>query len=289
MKKIANFIVMGFLVSIVGCSKPLANYEGFDKSELPKTSSSEVEKKKISVEELKIIKEGSIEFECTSLEDTRNLVNEAVKKTGAYISNENITTFPERAEQSLEIRVPAENFNTLVSEISKGVAQFDNKNIRLLDVTEDYIDTQSRLEVKKALELRYKELLTQAKTVQDILAIEEQIGILREEIESAEGKLKLYDDRISWSTLKVSYYVKTNVSIKFSTHFQNGFQNGWRNLVWLLVGIVNVWPFFLILIFAGFAIRNHRKRKKDKLKAEKETQIQPNTSQEEDVAKEQVD
>jgi hypothetical protein len=278
MKKVANLIVMSFLLTIVGCSEPLANYEAFDRSESPKTSSSEseVENQKISVQELKIIKEGSLAFECTSLEETRDLINEAVKKTGAYISNENITTFPERAEQSLEIRVPAENFDTLVSQISQGVTQFENKNIRVLDVTEDYIDTQSRLEVKKALELRYQELLSQAKTVQDILAIEEQIGILREEIESAEGKLELYDDRIAWSTLKVSYYVKTNVSIRFSRHFQNGFQNGWRNLVWLLVGIVNVWPFWLILILVGFAIRNQRKRKKDQLKAE--TQTPPDNS-----------
>ncbi len=276
MKKIANLVVLGFLVSVVGCSQPEANDEGSSDLQSENTASqSEIKEnknKKVPTKELKIIKEGDLEFESTSLEQTRAKINEVIKMTGAYISDESISSYESRSQQRLEIRVPVENFDTLVSEISKGVTQFDNKNIRVLDITEDYVDTQSRLKVKKALELRYKELLTKANTVEDILAIEEQIGTLREVIESAEGKLKLYDDRISLSTLNVTYYQKTTASVRFSTHFQDGFINGWRNLIWVLVGVVNIWPFVLILIIAGFGFQQSRKNKKGKLKAEQKTQ-----------------
>ena len=166
MKKIANLIALGFVVSTVACSQPDASYEGSSDLQTVEnvTSESEVtEDKNIPTKELKIIKEGDLEFESTDLAQTRAKINEAVKTTGAYISNESVSSSETRSQQRLEIRVPVENFDTLVDKISEGVVQFENKNIRVLDEKdprkEEYIRDMIRIqndmrEVRQELEIR---------------------------------------------------------------------------------------------------------------------------------------
>ena len=109
-------------------------------------------------------------------------------------------------ENSITIRIPSEEFDGLLADVSAGVTHFDKREIRALDVTAEFVDVEARLKTKKETELRYRELLTQAKTVEEILKIEEQVDKLRAELESTEGRLRLMKDRESYSTLGVSFY-----------------------------------------------------------------------------------
>ena len=61
---------------------------------------------------------------------------------------------------------------------------------------------------KKEVEARYRELLTRATSVEEILKIEEQIGNIRTEIESAEGRLRYLSNQVQYSTLHVTFYEK---------------------------------------------------------------------------------
>ena len=64
------------------------------------------------------------------------------------------------------------------------------KNVSVQDVTEEYLDIEARLKTKKEVEARYIEILkSKTKTVEDVLKAEEQIRIIREEIEAREGRL----------------------------------------------------------------------------------------------------
>ena len=116
-------------------------------------------------------------------------------------------------------------------------------------MTDQYYDAEARLAVKRDVENRYRELLKKADNIKDILAIEEQVAKLREEIESVEIQLKHYDDRVALSTLTVTYS-ETKEKPRpptFLTHFGNGVVNGWNNLAWCFVGLVNIWPFLLMI------------------------------------------
>ncbi|VGO14988.1 hypothetical protein PDESU_03568 [Pontiella desulfatans] len=211
----------------------------------------------------KLIKTGDLSFECANLGETRREIEAAVKQHGGFIVNERLYHGYNKktSNQALKIRVPSERFDALVADISKGAQRVDQRTIVIEDVTEQYIDTETRLAVKCQLETRYRELLTEAKTVKDILSIEEQLATLREDIESAEGKLKRLDDQVALSTLDVTYYVSLDESPEFARYFRNGLGNGWENLVWFFVGLLNIWPFILIvvLLVGGFIYRKKRK------------------------------
>jgi hypothetical protein len=109
------------------------------------------------------------------------------KELNAYISNESQNNYGERLQYNQMIRVPADQFDLLLQKIEGEAVNVESKNIHTQDVTEEFIDVEARLKTKKELETRYRELLKQAKTVQDIVSIEGQIAAVRSEIESMEG------------------------------------------------------------------------------------------------------
>ncbi len=222
-----------------------------------------VDNQELHLIDIKIIKEGEIYFETTDLAKMRKLIDEAVNNLEGYISKEDEYTYNDRISQILIIRVPAENFDKLVSETSKGVNRFDSKGIQVKDVTEEYLDIELRLKIKKETENRFRQLLAKANTVDEILSIEKEIGELRTDIESIEERLKYLQNRISYSTLSVTIYERVSTPVGFASKFGAGLKNGWNNFIWFLIGLINIWPFIGLLGIIGImAFRRKRKTRK---------------------------
>ena len=235
-------------------------------SNKPENFESEVSQKKL---DRKLIKTGTIEFETENLNETNARIISSVKKLGGYISNENeYNNNYGQITINLTVRIPSKNFDALLSEVSKGVTHFDNKSINVKDVTEEFIDVQARIKTKKELETRYLQILEKAKTVKEISEIERELGNLRADIESFEGRLKYLKDQVSFSTLDIRFYELTQVekSNKFGEKFIDGFASGWENLIWFFIGLTNIWPFIILIIVLIWFIRRRiiarRNRKK---------------------------
>jgi len=221
----------------------------------------------IKVTERKIIKEGSISFETDNITDARKKIDKVVKELGAYVSADTENKYPEKIQQNMTIRVPIADFDNLLNKIVSGAEHLDSKDINATDVTEEFLDIQARIKTKKELEARYLQILTKANSVSDIMEVERQIGVLREEIESAEGRLKFLENRTSLSTLHVTFYEYHESEKGFGSEFSRGFVNGWTNMVWFLVGLVNIWPFLIFMAgIIWFIINRINKRKANKAK-----------------------
>ena len=251
------------LLLIAGCEQKAVDSRSRLASEpLPEKTDSVTDKPVLPSLDRKIIKEGEIHFETSDLDETRQRITASVTSLEGYISKENQYTYNDRISQTLEIRVPSGNFDKLIEDISKGVERFDMKRVQATDVTEEYLDIELRMRIKKETENRYRELLAKAQTVEEILSIEKQIGELRAEIESIEGRLKYLKDQISYSTLTVTFYEMVSTPVSFTSKLGVGLKNGWNNFIWFLIGLVNVWPFILLGSFGVLGIIAYRKRRK---------------------------
>lgn len=215
-----------------------------------------------SMTERKVIKKGEIKFQTKSIQETTNFISENIKNLQGYISSDNVYNSEDRITQRIEIRIPSNSFDDLLSRISNNVKKIEYKNVQLEDVTEEYIDVESRIKTKKELENRYIELLSKAKTVQEILSIEKELGTLRSDIESIEGRLKYLKDQVSLSTLSVEYYQLTSTTLNFSSKLGQAFVMGWKFLLSFIIGLVHLWPFIIIIgIIIYITIRFSRKKK----------------------------
>ncbi|MCO6495095.1 MAG: DUF4349 domain-containing protein [Bacteroidetes bacterium] len=212
----------------------------------------------------KIIKEGNISFETSDINETRILISKTVKELNGYISDDNAYDYNDRTEQSLSIRVPANNFDSLLNKISQFAKKIDSKNVNTQDVTEEFIDIEARLKNKKELETRYLELLKQARNVDEILSIEKEINTLRSDIDAIEGRLKYLKSRVSYSTLRVDFYEKKIPDFGFGSKIGQAIVNGWSNLLGFLIAMLSLWPFILVAIGTIFFYKRYRKNRKNR-------------------------
>lgn len=214
--------------------------------------------------ERKLIKEGSIEYKADNLAQAKKQLLKATEKWKGYVGSESAYNTSERNSTTFIIRVPAANFDSLLASATIGIDHFDRKDITVKDVTEEYVDVEARLKTKKDLEQRYQEIMKKATTVSEMLEIEKEMGTLRADIESIEGRLNVLKSQVSFSTLTVTTYEMVTAPSFFGTRIGSGFINGWNNLLDFFVFIVNLWPFFLLGAAGYVGIRRWRANKRVK-------------------------
>ncbi len=226
------------------------NNSSFDKNE------------NVSVER-KLIKTGSVTFETKKLEATRKTILDLVDQNDGYVASDNQYKSNDRITTTITVRIPVKSFDVVIEGIAKGADKFDNKNIRVSDVTEQFLDVEARLRTKKALEAKYLEILKKAKTVREILDVERELGKLRGDIEATEGRLKYLQSQVSFSTLNITFYKKIAGSeIGFGGKIADAFKQGFENVKVFMVSMINVWPFLIILFLLIFYARKRMKRTK---------------------------
>lgn len=220
-----------------------------------------VEKTKGAIIERKLIKNGRITFETPDLKRTKGQILSAVKKYKGYISSDSQNEQYDRINNHLTVRVPFQKFDSLLIGISKEIEKFDTKEIKISDVTEQFLDIQTRLKNKKKLEKRYLEILKKAKTVKEIIEVEREIGKLRGDIESAEGRLKYLSDQVSFSTLNISFYKKISSESSFTKKLKNALKDGYDSIKSFFIFLVGIWPLVIILLVAFLWYRRRRKKR----------------------------
>lgn len=202
----------------------------------------------IDVPERKVIRKGEIRFRTKDILETSAFITGIVKELDGYIAGDNVYNSGDRSTQRMELRIPSVHFDDLLQRISENAKTIESKNIEAQDVTEEYIDVEARIKTKKELENRYMELLSKAKTVEEMLSIEKELGTLRSDIESTEGRLKYLKDQVSFSSLSVEFYQLTGSALNFSSRLGQALVTGWKWLLEFIIGMVHFWPFILIIV-----------------------------------------
>lgn len=210
----------------------------------------------------KLIKEGRLTFETDNLEKTNKLIQEQCKKLNGYVSKDNLLKDEYTITNYMEIRIPTDQFDAFLNSVENSYKKFDEKNIEVLDVSEEYVDVQSRIKTKKELEQRYFDILNKANKVSELLEVESQLNNVRNDIESAEGRLKYLNDRIAYSTFYIHFYETTSAPIGFFGELGKSFVAGWKGILYFILGLVSLWPIVLII---GIVIYWLIKRRRNKL------------------------
>lgn len=196
----------------------------------------------------KIIKTGSISLTVEEYDSAIVHIKSIIKANQAYISNEYENKTSYSISNTLTIRVTAAYFDKLVDGLEGAGYNVTSKNIEMQDVTAEFVDIQARLKTKRETEERYREIMKQAKTIREVLEVESYLKSVREEIESAEGRLKYLSDKVSYSTLTltVSQNADNPYEPGFGSKAGNAFSAGWEILKGIVIGFFFLWPLWFI-------------------------------------------
>ena len=213
----------------------------------------------------KLIKTGDISFETSDLYGTRRKIIASLKNLKGYVSEENETNDSYRRGLTLKLRVPAKNFDLLLDSVSGNAAKIDSKNVRVSDVTSQFIDIKTKLANQQLLEKRYQELLKRSDKISDVLQVENKLTEIRTAIDSTQGTLNYLSRQVAYSTLEVNFYSEQTPQYSGTTigdRLSASLKGGWELMQNLFFGIINIWPLVIVAIAAFVAIKRWRAKRK---------------------------
>ena len=204
----------------------------------------------------KLIKNATVKLEVKNLKKYNEGLHQKIKQYGGYIAQEDNFFTRGKSESVLIIKVPVQQFETLMYELGGPDIKVIERSIKSEDVTGQVVDTKSRLEAKKQMQLKYLEFLKQSKNMTEVLQVQEEINGLQEEIEAAAGRIQYLSSQSAYSTINLSFYeptigfVPTNTDPSFFTQAATAFKSGAEFIKSLLLGMISIWP-LLLLAFIG--------------------------------------
>ncbi|GAA4954139.1 hypothetical protein GCM10023224_44290 [Streptomonospora halophila] len=171
------------------------------------------------------------------VENVRGAAEEAVdwtESTGGYVAAENVqTTEGSPPHASLTLHVPQKRYEEALEELA-GLGTRSSLDRRVEDVTEQVADVDSRVESAEASLERLRELLDEAESVEDVLAVEEQISTRQQDLEALQARQESLAQQTSYGTVRLDLappetYVEEPADD--SIGFLGGLLRGWRALV----------------------------------------------------------
>jgi hypothetical protein len=154
----------------------------------------------LAVDQRQIIYTGSITIRVENVERTAAEVTSMATGVGGFVGGDKRTDDGGRSEAVLTLRVPASRFTAMVDDIAdKGTD--DRRAISTEDVTEDVVDLDARITTQQARVASARRLLAQAKTINDLVTLENELGKREADLASLEGKKRRLDDLTALSTI----------------------------------------------------------------------------------------
>lgn len=174
---------------------------------VPKVGEKEAEDVTLPTADRQIIYRASLVLNVKDFAETERQVSALVKQTGGFIAQ-----FREERPSGAQrggrwtVRVPVPQFNRFVDETARlGVSQ--SREITSEDVSEEFVDLTARLKNKQQLEARLLELVAKrGDEIKDVLALENELSRVREEIERMQGRLRYLTDRVALTTVEIAAY-----------------------------------------------------------------------------------
>lgn len=155
-------------------------------------------------EDQKVVKTGSLKVKVDDFDKADQDVRTLTKQSGGFVAYSSDTGEGRDRSLVLTVKVPAALFDSFIAELKtygKEVVSFSENSD---DVTRVYTDLQARLKNQKAVETRLVSILAQAANVTEILEVEKELGMVRQNIEQLQSQVNYYDSQIDMSSVTIS-------------------------------------------------------------------------------------
>lgn len=228
-------------------------------------------------DEQMVIRTKTIRLEVESTEDSVNAVRELTRDVSGTVTDMQVATddgWVHRSEGDgaamrgwVTVRVPTDSYEDyLVSIMELGTVQYQSETSE--DVTQKHVDLSARLENLRAQEARLREFFEAAQTVEEMLAIEQELGRVRGEIESLDAQITYLERQAAMATVTIELTEPRPVVAPQgpSWGFVEAITDGFRGAATLLTGVITLviatsplWLLGLVLFFPIRAIVRKRR------------------------------
>ena len=191
-----------------------------------------------------IARKAELTITTKDFEAARAQVDEILKRQSGYIGEMSVSS-PADTERKLTaiLRVPADRLEAAIAELKK-VGRVESESQAGEEVTSQYVDLQARLTNARNTEQRLTELLrTRTGKLEEVVAVEEKLSEVREQIERMEAEKKALTKRVDFGTVALSLAEEHQAQMRMvpqsvGTQFHNAAVEGYRSVVGSVISVL---------------------------------------------------
>jgi hypothetical protein len=151
-----------------------------------------------------IIYNGDLSLVVKDVEETQEEVAELVEGVDGYVVSSGSYAYGDGLRRaSLQVRVPAEQFNPVMASLRDLALDIEQDSISSQDVTQEYVDLESRLTALEAKADRLDELMDRAEDTEAVLAVYEELSETQMRIEETKGRMRYLERSAAMATITI--------------------------------------------------------------------------------------
>lgn len=219
---------------------PLESVEGEVDNSISKGNENAVEQKNTDIQEeniaaeemeinqsnRKIIYTANLSIEVKNYQQILNKIQSEITNRGGYIVDSNMIGETEHNPTNghVTVRIPQNQFREFMQIVEEGSNNVLDSSVSGQDVTEEFIDLDSRLKSKRVVEERLLSFMEQAEKTEDLLTISNDLADVQGELDEITGRIKYLENRTDLATITISIKEK-NITI---SGINDGDLNTWE-------------------------------------------------------------
>jgi primosomal protein N'' len=152
----------------------------------------------------KLIRTAELSVEIDRYEEAAESVGVTARELGGYVAEVRSARSEGKWHGALVIRFPADRFDEAIRRLGR-LGKTLSQSVATQDVTKKVMDLESRIRVKRDAEARMRDVLrSRPAKLSDIVAAEQELTRLVEEIEQMEGERRFLDQQVAYSSVSVT-------------------------------------------------------------------------------------
>jgi len=152
-----------------------------------------------------IIYTGELSLVVSDTDVAQSEVIALAEDAGGYVSGANSYVYNQGLRRiNLTLRVPAEAFNDMMAALRDLALEVTQDSVGSEDVTQEYVDLESRLKALEVKAERLEELMDEAEDTEAVLAVYEELSETQIRIEETKGRMQYLERRSAMATITVT-------------------------------------------------------------------------------------
>lgn len=155
-----------------------------------------------------VVQESSLSLVVKNVRESSDKATDWAKSVGGYMVSSSLSQPEEAPYAYVVLRIPAKDLKPAIEYFRSLAIKVSSENLLGTDVTDEYIDIDSRLDTLNKTKAKFEEILSKATAVQDILTVQRELINLQDQIDSLKGRQQYLEKTAELA--KISLHLSTD-------------------------------------------------------------------------------
>jgi len=171
-----------------------------------------------------VIRDTSLSLQVKDVGSIITQIESSARSLGGYMVESSLSRPEFAASGSITVRVPEDKRADALTAFKNLAVKIVSENVFGTDITDQYTDLQTRLDILNQTKIKFEEIRVRATTVADLLTVQRELINLQTQIDNLKGQQKYYEQ--SAKLTKITAHLSTDdLSLPYAS------DQSWRPLV----------------------------------------------------------